>query len=117
LKKSYSGIKGPNVDSVLASILRQVKADNNLLKGWKVTIEYLGQNGKRMRPATFYKKGGFFLVKFRKKIPHLDNYYYDKTKYRRRKSFTDEYVVLGDVFKDDDEEGWRGFADVDHFQF
>jgi len=117
MKKYYADIIGPSVDSVLASILRQVKADNNLLKGWEMTAEYSDENGKKMKPETFYKKGGFFVVKFRKKSAYFDNYYHNKTQYRRLNRFTDEYEVVGDVYESEDGKGWKGWAEVEHNQF
>jgi len=117
MRKYYSDITSSSVDGVLASILRQVQADNDLLKGWKVTSEYSNENGKKMKPATFYKKGGFFVVKFRKKVAYFDNYYQDKTQYRRLNRFTDEYEVAGDVYKSGNGKGWKGWAEVEHNQF
>ena len=104
MKKYYSDITGSDPPDALDSLLRKVQRDNHLSdsNGWFIdfaTLEARNKNGKKMKLATFFKRGGFFVVRFRKKVAYFDNHYQDKTQYRRLNRFTDEYEVAGAVYK------------------
>jgi hypothetical protein len=120
MKKYYSDITGSNPADAMDSLLRKVQRDNHLSysNGWSIdfaTLEARYKNGKKMKLPTFFKRGGFFVIKIRKKGAFFDNYYQDKTQYRRLNRFTDEYEVAGAVYKSGGK--WKAEAEVEHNQF
>jgi len=116
MKKYYSDITGSDPPDAMDSLLRKVQRDNHLSRsnGWVISFESHYKNGKKMKLVTFFKRGGYFVVRFRKKVVYFDNYYKDKTQYRRFNRFTDEYEVVGAVYKSGGK--WKAEAEVEHNQ-
>jgi len=120
MKKYYSNITGSSVADAMDSLLRKVQRDNNLSysKGWSIdlaSLEARYKNGKKMKLPTFFKRGGFFVIRIKKKVSYFDNYYKDKTQYRELNRFNDEYEVAGSVYESGGK--WKVEAEVEHNQF
>jgi len=120
MKKYYSDITGSDPADAIDSLLRKVRRDNHLTSanGWFIvwsSLEAHYKNGKKMKLGTFFRRGGLFAMKIRKKVDYFDKYYQDKTQYRRLNRFTDEYEVAGAVYKSGGK--WKVEAEVEHNQF
>jgi len=119
MKKYYSDITGSDPLHVLDSLIRQIQADNHLSpsNGWNYKIEARYKNGKKMKTPILLKRGGNFIITIWKGTVFFDNYYQNKTQYRRYNSFIKEYEVAGAIFKSGNGKGWKGWAEVEHNQF